>query len=82
MESSSNSGAGPGRASAGASDGAMARTVVRDVGLVEHNYEIHYHLIYNGMPPRPAELRARRALHFGSKTQREKERGKGAQLSS
>ncbi|GKV31467.1 hypothetical protein SLEP1_g40152 [Rubroshorea leprosula] len=39
MESSSNSGGGPGRASAGASDGAMARTVVRDVGLVEHNYE-------------------------------------------
>ncbi|GKV37389.1 hypothetical protein SLEP1_g45423 [Rubroshorea leprosula] len=39
MESSSNFGAGPCRASAGASDGAMARTVVRDVGLIEHNCE-------------------------------------------
>ncbi|GLT68409.1 hypothetical protein SLA2020_406430 [Shorea laevis] len=39
MESSSNSRAGPCRASAGASDGAIARTIVRDVGLVEHNYE-------------------------------------------
>ncbi|GKV23660.1 hypothetical protein SLEP1_g33364 [Rubroshorea leprosula] len=39
MESSSNSGDRPCRASAGASDGAMARTVVRDVGLVEYNYE-------------------------------------------